>query len=64
MMEKIAADERIIDEEGEHIGFWNLKQRLRLLYGNRAKVELRNVQPHGAMVELKLPFSPDGGTTV
>lgn len=64
MIDKIAADERIIDEEGEHIGFWNLKQRLRLLYGNRAKVELRNVQPHGAMVELRLPFSPDGGTTV
>lgn len=63
MIEKIAADERIIDEEGEHIGLWNLKQRLRILYGNRAQVELRNVLPHGAMVELKLPFQANGGTS-
>lgn len=61
---KIDANERISDEEGEHIGLWNLKQRLRLLYGHRAQVLLRNAQPHGAVVKLHLPLSPDEETNL
>jgi len=59
VIEAIGEDRRIVDDEGEHIGIWNVRQRLRLLYGDRASVELRNAEPHGAAVSIVLPFGPE-----
>ncbi|UQZ35492.1 two-component sensor histidine kinase [Paenibacillus sp. PK3_47] len=58
----IEAEERIVDEEGEHIGIRNLRQRLRLLYHGRGEVTLRNAEPHGAEIEITLPFEPENRT--
>lgn len=62
IIKRVDEDERIIDEEGEHIGIRNLKQRLRLLYHGQGHVQLSNADPHGAVIEVTLPFSPENKT--
>ncbi|OMF97712.1 histidine kinase [Paenibacillus sp. FSL R7-0273] len=59
VIRKIDQEERIVDEDGEHIGIRNLKQRLRLLYHGQGEVTLRNAAPHGAIIEITLPFAPE-----
>lgn len=58
VIETLERGMRIVDEEGEHIGIWNVMQRLRLIYGDRAGVRLRNAEPHGAVAEVVLPLAP------
>ncbi|WP_019004516.1 sensor histidine kinase [Cohnella laeviribosi] len=41
---------------GEHVGIWNVKRRLALLYQNRAKLTFSNVPEGGAKVEIRLPL--------
>ncbi|MGC6586454.1 sensor histidine kinase [Paenibacillus sp. Dod16] len=41
-----------------HIGLWNVRERLRLQYGNGAVMDCYNDDPHGAVVELFIPLSP------
>jgi len=48
------------DHEGEHIGIWNIKKRLQLLYGDKAAITCYNGFPNGAVVEIKLPYQYDG----
>jgi len=56
VIERLEQDKRIVDDEGEHIGIWNVKQRLALMYGQRSLIQFYNVQPHGAVVKITLPF--------
>ncbi|MFD0717449.1 sensor histidine kinase [Paenibacillus sp. GCM10027626] len=44
-----------IDGDGRHIGIWNVQQRLRLLYKERAKVAFANGDNFGAIVDIRLP---------
>ncbi|MFD0693388.1 sensor histidine kinase [Paenibacillus sp. GCM10027628] len=59
VLEKLRAGKRIVDEQGEHIGIWNVWHRLRLLYGDQASLAFANASPSGAVVEMKLPLEPD-----
>lgn len=56
VLEQIRSGNRIVDEQGEHIGIWNVKKRLLLLYGEEASVTCYNGYPTGAVVEIKLPY--------
>jgi len=56
-LNEIAKGNRIEDESGEHIGIWNVRRRLGLLYDGQAKMEVSNAVPHGAMVHLMLPIN-------
>ncbi len=47
---------RIIDEQGEHIGIWNVMHRLRLLYGGKAMISFSNSKDSGAFIEMRLPI--------
>ncbi len=47
-----------IPPEGKHIGLWNLKQRLRHLYGDQAVFSISNAQ--GARTEIRIPVNPEG----
>jgi two-component system, sensor histidine kinase YesM len=58
LLSLINAGERVVDEQGEHIGIWNTWHRLRLLYGERASLSFSNAVPHGAIVKLRLPLHP------
>ncbi len=64
VVEELEQDRRVVDDEGEHIGIWNVKQRLRLLYGEQAAVVLRNAEPNGAVVRVTLPLASDAGMTL
>jgi len=55
---KILAGDPIEDEQGEHIGIWNVKRRLGLLYADEAIIEISNASPSGALVVLLLPLNP------
>ncbi|RAP75148.1 sensor histidine kinase [Paenibacillus montanisoli] len=59
VLREIRKGNRIVDEEGDHIGIWNVQQRLQLLYQNRAQVLFANAAPSGAVVEVLLPLQPD-----
>ncbi|MFF2482069.1 sensor histidine kinase [Paenibacillus sp. NPDC058071] len=46
----------LIDDDGEHIGLWNIRERLRLQYGDKAWIECYNDDPHGAVTEIYVPL--------
>ncbi|MCM8710046.1 histidine kinase [Clostridium sp. SYSU_GA19001] len=45
----------VIDDNGKHIGIWNIKRRLELLYSGGAKIKFYNADSQGAVVEIILP---------
>ncbi|QKS46533.1 histidine kinase [Paenibacillus cellulosilyticus] len=56
VLQLLNAGGRIVDEQGEHIGVWNIWHRLRLLYEGKAAVTFRNGEPNGAIVQISLPL--------
>jgi len=56
ILSDLKAGNRIVDEEGEHIGIWNVMNRLRLIYGDKATIKFSNVVPRGASVKMVLPI--------
>ncbi len=60
VLAEIRSGNRVIDEKGEHIGIWNVKKRLLLLYGEEASISCYNGYPNGAVVEIKLPYEEEG----
>lgn len=58
VLTEIRAGNRIKDEQGEHIGIWNVKRRLRLLYADEADLLVSNALPTGAQIEMLLPLEP------
>ncbi len=49
------ARERLKDGEGEHIGIYNVCQRLELLYGEKADISFSNREDSGAVVDIQIP---------
>jgi signal transduction histidine kinase len=45
---------------GAGTGLWNLKSRLKLVYGDRASLELRPCRPSGVCARLRVPYAPAG----
>ncbi len=59
VLKSLHADEEKINEEGEHVGIWNIKRRLRLLYQSNASIDFENKEKDGgALVTLTLPLPP------
>ncbi|OMF70301.1 two-component sensor histidine kinase [Paenibacillus peoriae] len=59
VLTEIRLGNRIIDEKGEHIGIWNVKIRLMILYGQEASLSCYNGFPNGAVVEIRLPYQEE-----
>lgn len=59
ILAKIETGEKIVDNNGEHLGIWNIRRRLLLLYQGKSRLSIGNAQPHGAHIEIILPFSPE-----
>lgn len=62
VLHELRQGNRIVDEQGEHIGIWNVWHRLRLLYGSKARLEFSNAAPQGAVVQLLLPLQSESET--
>jgi len=59
VLDKLNSGNRVVDDQGGHIGIWNVQQRLYLLYKGHAKLILGNAEPHGAVAEITLPMNID-----
>lgn len=51
------AGEKLVDSRGEHIGIYNIRQRLKLLYGEETQLKFENRSPQGARVVIRF-FQP------
>jgi two-component system, sensor histidine kinase YesM len=55
ILEQLNAGNMVINDKGTHIGVWNVKRRLELLYSGNASIRFYNGEPQGAVVEINLP---------
>ncbi|MDN5315485.1 MAG: two-component system, sensor histidine kinase YesM [Clostridiales bacterium] len=50
---KLRAGQRVIRQDGEHIGIYNIKRRIELIYGDRGQLLFNDAE--GAYVEIIIP---------
>lgn len=55
VLEKLNADVLDINENDDHIGIWNIRNTLNLLYSDEAKISFSNLKPSGASVTIEFP---------
>ncbi|WP_248930057.1 sensor histidine kinase [Paenibacillus hamazuiensis] len=55
VLQQLQTGEEPVSDQGEHIGLWNMKRRLRLLYQTDVAIRFANAASGGAEVELQLP---------
>ncbi|WP_019535887.1 sensor histidine kinase [Paenibacillus ginsengihumi] len=55
MLAELQAGNRLSSGGREPVGIWNTRERLRLLYGDKARLAFSNAVPRGAVVELGIP---------
>ena len=48
--------EKLINSEGEHIGIYNVCQRLHILYGTQSSISFSNGTDCGAQIDIQLPI--------
>ncbi|OMF37762.1 hypothetical protein BK133_04290 [Paenibacillus sp. FSL H8-0548] len=56
ILSELNVGRKITNEEGEHIGIWNVQQRLSLLYKGQASISFSNRMTGGASVVIQLPL--------
>lgn len=55
-LQELQLDLPVVSEEREHIGIWNIRRRLRLLYNGEARLQLSNSESGGAQIVIHLPI--------
>jgi two-component system sensor histidine kinase YesM len=55
VLAQLHEDVDLTSEEGEHIGIWNVRRRLHLLYSNKASISFNNIVGKGAAVRIRIP---------
>jgi Predicted signal transduction protein with a C-terminal ATPase domain len=58
-LSKLGEGMNLANEGGEHIGIWNVRRRLRLLYRSEAEIAFSN--DHGAVIDMILPLQREMG---
>ncbi|MBJ8194004.1 two-component sensor histidine kinase, partial [Bacillus cereus] len=58
VLEQLRQDADPPSHDGEHIGIWNVRRRLRLLYKQQASIQFSNEPGKGATVQIRLPLNP------
>ncbi len=53
VLAKLRAGQRVIRQDGEHIGIYNIKRRIELIYGDRGQLLFKDAE--GAIVEIIIP---------
>lgn len=60
ILEKIRMGEIIVEDDREHVGIWNIRRRLDLLYNESTKLEMSNREREsGVLVSILLPVDPE-----
>lgn len=59
VLQQINDGQRIVYDNRDHIGIWNVRQRLAMFYDGQAQITCSNGVPDGAIVEITLPIKED-----
>ncbi|MFK4996893.1 sensor histidine kinase [Bacillus sp. N9] len=57
ILEQLKSETPLISEDGERVGIWNVKRRLKLLYGGAATIRFTNEQGKGATIRIMIPVN-------
>jgi two-component system, sensor histidine kinase YesM len=60
VLAQLQSETETTGNQGERIGIWNVKRRLRLLYKDQARIRLSNRLDGGAIIEIGLPVVQEG----
>lgn len=63
VLERLQREGDLYQGEGEHIGIWNLRRRLKLLYPDSYRLTFHNREEGGAVVTMVLTINGEGGVT-
>ncbi|MFV0465367.1 MAG: sensor histidine kinase [Lachnospiraceae bacterium] len=55
VLKKVKLGEVISNRTGEHIGIWNIRRRLNMIYGNKAKTTISSNEGTGTQVWMQIP---------
>ncbi|GAA4876086.1 two-component system sensor histidine kinase YesM [Paenibacillus vulneris] len=55
ILTRLQSDEDLMNVRGEHVGIWNVKRRMALLYPGRTDIHFSNLPQGGAKVKIRLP---------
>jgi Putative regulator of cell autolysis len=55
----IRRGEPVVNKTGEHIGIWNCRRRLKMYYGEDAKLNISSVLKEGTQVWIEIPIEKD-----
>lgn len=56
VLQRLAYEGEPVNENGEQIGIWNARRRLRLLYEDQADIDFYNENESGAVVRISIPI--------
>lgn len=56
ILQQLNAQQKLINSEGEHIGIYNVCQRLKILYGEKAFIGFSNGATRGAQIHIRIPL--------
>lgn len=57
ILTRLHEEQPLINEQGEHIGIWNVQHRLKLMYSHgQSRLIISNHSDHGAYIEIWLPL--------
>ncbi|CAM4226185.1 histidine kinase [Paenibacillus alkaliterrae] len=57
VLQRLLLEGEPVNENGEQIGIWNARRRLRLLYEDRADIDFYNENESGAVVRISIPIN-------
>lgn len=63
VLERLRREQDLPRDEGEKIGIWNLRRRLKLLYPSGHHLTFENSPTGGAVVTMELKIGDEGGRT-
>lgn len=59
ILQTINAGAAVVNETGKHIGIWNCKKRLAMLYGDRAYLAITSREREGTQIFIRIPIEKE-----
>lgn len=56
VLAQLRSEKRVVKKDGLHIGIWNLRRRLELIYADKASITFKNLDPKGVKTQIVIPL--------